>query len=117
MSVRALTLQVFWLVAGGVIVLLWKGDWTAIAAVYGGAVVPVLTAMSIWQYRRACRRAPADAGRTLAYAVGGEVQRFAMLAVWLVLGFGRLGLDPVGVIAGFVALQIAAVVMQGLGKS
>lgn len=116
MSVRALTLQLLWLAVVSSCALVWKGAAFAVAAVYGGGVVPVLTLLSIWQYRRACQRATVDAGRTLAYAVGGEVQRFALLAVWLGLGFSRLGFDPVGVIVGYVVLQVAALLSQGLGK-
>jgi F0F1-type ATP synthase assembly protein I len=116
MGARRLTVQLLLLALGGVLALYFKGLDSMLATVYGGGIVLVNTAISIWYYQRARTRAAADAMRTLRYAISSELQRFVVMATLLVLGFGPLGLEPTSLLAGFIALQIGALLTQGFEK-
>ncbi|MFP4155711.1 MAG: ATP synthase subunit I [Halothiobacillaceae bacterium] len=94
--------------AAGAGVVWWDGA-RALAAAAGGAVSVLLLWMLRVTMQKAAETAAEDPqGSSIRLYVGAGV-RFVLLLVLFAIGLGLLGLDPVGMIAGYAVVQAAGV--------
>ncbi len=108
----------FFLVAlQGVVVLVtavalgyWKGPAAAGAALYGGAAALANSALLGWRHRQGERQIHSDAGRHLRSFYRSSLERIVVVSVWLGLGLGGWGLEPMPMLAGFVIGLLAWVI-------
>jgi ATP synthase protein I len=96
------------LLAGAVAAAAWayQGGAGAAAAIYGGGTAVANTAILAWKIRRGKRQPQGDAYRQLREIYFSSAQRLAALIVLLAVGFGVLKLEPLALLAGFIAGQI-----------
>lgn len=87
-------------VAGGFFV--WMGTAAALAALYGGGVAVVVSALLAWRMKRASRPGAGAAGLYL-----GALERMAFVAAAFVLALAVLKLQPLALIAGFIGAELA----------
>lgn len=102
-----LLMQVLLVVLAAVIVLFWRGHWSAVmAAGYGGAIALGNTLLSARRVRRANAKAAKSAvlGTVTLYA--GMVERFIFTLVAFGLGMGKLGLYPPALLLAFAFAQL-----------
>lgn len=90
----------------GVASLFLADELVAQATLYGATVALINTLLMVWRVRRAARRPHLDAHRELRSFFLSGLERFVAVALLLAAGMGPLGLDPLGVLGGFVAGQI-----------
>lgn len=89
------------LCAGGF--LLYAGQWQALSALYGSG----LCIVSAFLLGGGVARAADQAAFGAWYLYGGAVGRFVLVLVGLAVGMGILRLNPLAVLVGFVAAQLA----------
>ncbi len=104
------------LVAAGFFV--FKGQWEALSAVYGG-LISVLVAFLLGRgVARAAGAAPQDHKRSLVMLYLGAAQRFVLVGVLFAAGLAAFKLLPLAMIAGFGAAQLIFIVaMRGGGRN
>jgi len=87
----------------------WQGLPLAVASIAGGAVSIVLLLMLRITMQKAAETAAEDPqGSTVRVYIGAGV-RFMLLLILFGIGLGLLKLDPVWMIAGYIAAQAAGV--------
>ena len=102
-GLRNLVLAQLSLVAVTIIAaFLWRGQFAALSALYGGAIVLVNSLLLAWRVRGA---GAMDGNRVVMAMYLGAAQRFAVAAVGFALGIGWLGLAPLPMIAAFALAQ------------
>lgn len=82
---------------------LYSGQWQALSAFYGSGLCTV----SAFLLGGGVARAADNASFGSWYLYGGAVLRFVLVLVGLAVGMGVLRLDPLAVLIGFVAAQLA----------
>jgi len=102
-ALRNVVLAQLSLVAAAVIAaFLWRGQFAALSALFGGAIVLVNSLLLSW---RVARTADQE-GNSVALAMYlGAAQRFLVAALGFALGIGGLGLEPLPMIAAFALAQ------------
>lgn len=88
----------------------WKGVAAAGAALYGGVAALANSALLGWRQRQAERRIHSDAGRHLRSFYRSSLERIVVVSVWLGLGLGGLGLEPMPMLVGFIIGLLAWVI-------
>ncbi len=83
---------------------------------YGSCVVLVGTLLLAWRFRQGEGRENPGAEWYLRQAYRTAIERFVWVAIMLAAGFGLLKLAPLWVLAGFVAGQVAWLVVPVLMK-
>lgn len=81
---------------------LWRGQWGALSALGGGAIVLLNSLLLAWRVRRA---GELEGNSVVLAMYMGAAQRFLIAAVGFALGIGALGLDPLPMIAAFAIAQ------------
>jgi len=94
-------------VAGGFFA--WMGFAAALAALYGGAVVMVVSALLAWRMKRASRPGAGVAGLYLS-----TLERMVFVAAAFVLALAVLKLQPLALIAGFIGAELAYYIAAGV---
>ena len=106
-ALRRLWLPQLLLVAAmSVVFLIASGPHPAASALAGGAIAAVNAGLLRACARRAARRPPASGEQTLRALYRCAWQRFVAVSLLFALGMGVAGLDPLAVVAGFVAGQL-----------
>jgi F0F1-type ATP synthase assembly protein I len=82
---------------------------SALAVLYGGAMVMINTAVQQWGHFRASKIAGTDLGRNMRIIYRTAAQRFIVTLALFAVGIGVLKLEPKSMIAGFIWLQLAQV--------
>lgn len=86
------------------------GGWDAAAAVlYGGVAALVNLSMLWWRWWSGRTPKHSDPGRHLRMLHRSSLERFFVVGVWLAVGFTMPGLEPLALLSGFVAGQVALI--------
>jgi len=80
---------------------------TALAMLYGGGVAVANAALLVWRWRRGLRDYHCDGGRHLRSFYRSFMERFFVVIFLLAAGFALLGDNPLALLAGFLVGQIA----------
>ena len=79
---------------------------TAQAAFFGAAIALLNSLLMLWRMRRAERQAQLDAHRQLRWLYVSAMERFVAVVAALAIGLKALQLDPLALLAGFIAGQL-----------
>lgn len=82
------------------------GPKLAIAALFGAAVALLATLVLILRTRRALRQVLTEPHRMLRSFYFASAERFAIVVVGMAVGIKAFALDPLALIAGFIAGQL-----------
>lgn len=93
------------------------GGFQAGSAGFGGLVAALNAGLLHWRRKQADTGRALSAGESLAVLYRSALERFIVIALLFALGLGTWRLDPLAVLAGFVAGQLALVFMGMKGKS
>ena len=93
-----------------------SGKPAAIAALYGGLIVASNTLLQLWHMRRAERIAKEDAERILRIVYRCAAERIFSTVVLFLIGLVALKLNPLALLVGFLAGQVAVVLTKYLLK-
>lgn len=93
------------------------GRFQAGSAGFGGIVAAINIGLLLWRRRRANTGRALSAGESLRVLYRSALERFLVIALLFALGLGVWRLDPLAVLAGFVAGQLALVFMGMKEKS
>jgi ATP synthase protein I len=107
---RLLLLQIAWVAVASAVFLALCGIFSAVSVCYGGGIAAtngLLQARCLHRDAQAPQRSPQQSLVAVYVCV---VQRFLLVALLFALGLGALKLEPLAVLAGFVAGQIALVI-------
>lgn len=74
---------------------------------YGAGVALIGTLFLAWRFVTGKSREQMGAGQVLQHAYRTAIERFLLAVSMLVIGFGYFKLAPIGLVAGFVAGQLA----------
>ena len=113
---RLVVLQLFLLAVTSAVFFVYYGGFQAVS-VWGGGVI-AMTHSLLLHWRRSC----ADRGRALSGTQSlrllyrTALERFALVVLLFALALGVLKLDPLALIAGFIAGQMALLV-NGIYKT
>lgn len=94
-----------------------KGAIGAQSAIYGTAISIVLAVLLITGVRRAAASAEKSKNKSMAVLYFGAAQRFLLALVLFALGVGKLGLDPLAMVAGFAVAQATYLLAMQLKRS
>lgn len=101
-------------IAAGAAVL--SGKPLALAALYGGLIAAANTLLQLWHMRRAERIAKEDAERILRIVYRCAAERLISTIALFLIGLVKLKLNPLALLVGFLAAQIAVVLTKYLLK-
>ena len=107
---RLILLQVGFVAATSAVFLAVYGIFTAVSVWYGGGIAAtngLVQARCLYRDTQAPQRSPQQSLVAVYVCV---VQRFLLVALLFALGLGALKLEPLAVLAGFVAGQVALVI-------
>lgn len=107
---RAAILQIGLIGSCVLAIWVWKDLEMALAAGYGGLAAVLNSALLYWRWRQGARRFHSDAGRHLRSFFRSSLERFAMVGLWLAMGFAWIRLSPLSMLTGFVAGLLAWVI-------
>ena len=93
-----------------------SGKPVAIAALFGGLIVASNTLLQLWHMRRAERIAKEDAERILRIVYRCAAERIFSTVALFLIGLVALKLNPLGLLVGFIAGQMAVVLTKYLLK-
>ena len=93
------------------------GGFQAGSAGFGGLVAAINIGLLLWRRRQTDTGRALSAGESLRTLYRSALERFVVIALLFVLGLGIWRLDPLAVLAGFVAGQLALFFMGMKGKS
>ncbi len=93
-----------------------SGKPVAIAALFGGLIVASNTLLQLWHMRRAERIAKEDAERILRIVYRCAAERIFSTVALFLIGLVALKLNPLGLLVGFIAGQMAIVLTKYLLK-
>jgi len=88
--------------------LVWNLD-SAMAVLFGGAMVVINTVIQQWGHFRAVKTAGNDLQRNMRIIYRTAAERFIITLALFAVGIGVLRLEPKFLIAGFIVLQLAQV--------
>ena len=88
----------------------------AVAALYGGLIAAANTLLQLWHMRRAERIAKEDAERILRIVYRCTGERLISTIALFLIGLVKLKLNPLALLVGFLAAQIAVVLTKYLLK-
>jgi len=88
--------------------LVWNLD-SAMALLFGGAMVVINTVIQQWGHFRAVKTAGNDLQRNMRIIYRTAAERFIITLALFAVGIGVLRLEPKFLIAGFIVLQLAQV--------
>ncbi len=88
----------------------------AMASLYGGLIAAVNTLLQLWYMRRAERIAKEDAERILRTVYRCAAERIFSTIALLLIGLVALKLEPLALLVGFLAGQVAVVLTKYLLK-
>jgi len=115
-AARILIAQIVVVAITALVAWYWKGHLSALAAISGGAVSFLLLLMLRLTMQKAAEQAVEDPRSSQLTMYMGAGVRFVLLLVLFAIGLGVLGLDPIWMIAGYIATQAAGVLAaQGNG--
>lgn len=92
------------------------GGFQAGSAAYGGVSACASQLLLAWRRNKADRGPALSAGASIRLLYRTALERFVLVGVLLVLGLGVWRLDPLALITGFIAGQLA-LVFNGTGKT
>jgi len=107
LSLWAIQAIATFVVAGGFFAYMGLG--AALAALYGGAVGMVVSALLAWRMNRASRPGASAAGLYLS-----TLERMVFVAAAFVLALAVLKLQPLALIAGFIGAELAYYIAAGV---
>lgn len=107
MLLRSLALQSASVLVAGLIALQQAGLAVALALLYGACAALLNTGLLVWRFKRGERDYHCDAGRHLKSFYRSSLERYAVVGVWLAVGFGLLNLGGLPMLLGFVIGQLA----------
>ena len=90
-----------------------KSPWASFSAFYGGIASVVVALLLSQRIKRATEAAQNNLKESMAILYIGAVQRFVLVAVFLVMGIALIKFDPIAVCAGFALAQISFVMGSG----
>lgn len=93
-----------------------SGKPVAIAALFGCLIVASNTLLQLWHMRRAERIAKEDAERILRIVYRCAAERIFSTVALFLIGLVALKLNPLGLLVGFIAGQMAIVLTKYLLK-
>ena len=109
-SVRKLAmLQLLLIAATSVIFLMINGAFQAASVGCGGLIAMANVLLLEWRRLRADRGRALSAGESLRLLYRTAVERFVLVLLLFVVTLGTLQLDPLALITGFIAGQLALV--------
>jgi len=104
-------LQLALLVAVSAVFYLRAGSQAAGAVWFGGMMAALNVVLLLWRRHRADAGRALSAGQSLRLLYRTALERFAVVVVLFALGLGVLGLAPLALVSGFVAGQLALILM------
>jgi ATP synthase protein I len=107
---RLFLLQTAWVAVASAVFLAVDGIFSAVSVWYGGGIAVtngLVQARCLQRDAQAPQRSPQQSLVAVYVCV---LQRFLLVALLFALGLGALELEPLAVLAGFVAGQIALVI-------
>ncbi len=104
------TIQILAVCAAAGVIHLTAGATAAAAALYGGAAALSNSLLLAWRAHQAKTRAGTDPHRHLRTAYLSAVERLVIVALVLGAGLGALRLEPLPLLAGFAAGQLALLI-------
>ena len=84
-----------------------KSPWASFSALYGGFASVVVALLLSQRVKRATEAAQNNLKESMAILYIGAVQRFLLVAVFLVIGIALVKFDPIAVCAGFAIAQLS----------
>jgi len=90
-----------------------KDPWASMSALYGGFSSVLIALLLSQRVKRATAAAQDSLKESMAILYIGAVQRFVLVAVFLVIGITIMKLDPMAVSAGFAIAQFSFVMGSG----
>jgi len=114
-AARILIAQIVVVVITALVAWYWKGHLYALAAIAGGTVSFLLLLMLRLTMQKAAEQVVEDPRSSQLTMYMGAGVRFVLLLILFAIGLGVLGLDPIWMIAGYIATQ-AAGVLAALGN-
>lgn len=106
-----IVLQLALLVVVSVVFFLRAGIHAAGAVWFGGMMAVLNAVLLQWRRHRAETGPALTAARSLRLLYRTALERFALVVVLFALGLGVLGLAPLALVSGFVAGQLALILM------
>lgn len=104
-----------WQIITGLLVVagfyLVRGGWAALSAGYGGALSILLALLLSLSVALAGRSETPAQGQWILYAGAGL--RFVLILVLFAIGLAVLGLMPLAMVAGFIAVQLVFITAAG----
>lgn len=107
MLFRSLALQSAGVLAAGLVAWQQAGLAMALTVLYGASAALLNTGLLVWRFKRGERDYHCDAGRHLRSFYRSSLERYAVVGVWLAVGFGVLNLSALPMLLGFVIGQLA----------
>ena len=107
---RLFLLQIAWVAVASAVFLAVYGIFSAVSVWYGGGIAAMnglVQARCLHRDLQAPQRSPQQSLVAVYVCVA---QRFLLVALLFALGLGALQLEPLAVLAGFVAGQVALVI-------
>jgi ATP synthase protein I len=115
---RLLLLQIAWVAATSAVFLAVFGIYSAVSVGYGGGTAATNGLVQLRCMHRDARAPERSPQQSVTAVYVCVIQRFVLVALLFAIGLGALELEPLAVLAGFIAGQIALVVsgINALGK-
>lgn len=110
---KLLTIQVVFVFAVTVFLITISSFAAGIAALYGGAIALVNSFLLGRHVDKAKKNLKQSAQSDVALLYLGAAQRFVFTLVAMAVGMGLLKLEPVGLLAAFIAAQLAHLFAAG----
>ena len=102
-------LQILLLAATSFIFFMIYGGFQAVSAGCGGLIAMTNVLLLEWRRRRADSGRAPSAGESIRLLYRTALERFVLIAMLFALALGVLQLEPVALITGFIAGQVALV--------
>ncbi|MGD2073640.1 MAG: ATP synthase subunit I [Gammaproteobacteria bacterium] len=103
-------LQITWVAVTSAVFLAVFGIYSAVSVGYGGGIAATNGLVQLRCLHRDAQAVERSPQQSVAAVYVCVIQRFVLAAVLFALGLGVLELEPLAVLAGFVAGQIALVI-------
>ena len=104
---KVLVVQAILIFTVGVVFGSISGAWGAISAVFGGVIAFLNTSLLVWRAHRTDKADTLSAQGNLGMFYLSALERFAMVAVMILLGLGVFGLLPLPMLIGFIVGMLA----------
>jgi hypothetical protein len=90
-----------------VVFLFASGGFQAASAGFGGAIALINVLLLEWRRYRVDKGPAIDARQSLRVLYRSALERLLLVALLFALGLGALALDPLALLSGFIAGQLA----------